>query len=152
MEFKESIEHKRYYTIDNTGKTDNYMKAWIDLKTARAMGVNAFRQQTPDQIFNAFLEDFDLAGYADRPLEEQEVLKDQWQDFAKKYVSMCRFDKSYSTALFGLITLKNDAIRSKITEEVDGLLASYADQFGHRQDFAPLYDALKAEIDEALPL
>lgn len=143
---------KRFGMKGKKDSGDSFMFAWIMIKSAALAQDNLLIKKQKREL-DKYLEDLCLRGFVSDSPAMNQVLEEEWADFARRYIISCAKSKNYCSTFFSIIPLKYDAIAQKLAEEIDLVTRIYPDKFEMAQDFLPLrrmfMDAYYQLVDDA---
>lgn len=135
--YRMKLLNRRFFKKNKKGTADSFMLAWIMIKASASSGdafiIKKKRRELENDLKNLCLYDFTLENEA-----EQQVLEEEWSDFAMRYLSSCVENKNYCSTLFNMVPLKDDAVARKIVAEINLVTLSYPSKFGLEDSMAPL--------------
>ncbi len=145
------IQKRRHYTIDQSGKTDTYIRAWMMIKNGAEQGVSRFTMKSHKKSLDVYMKDLDLYAYQEASEAEQEVYRAEWSDFAKRVISLSYEDRTYGSTLWGLIPMKKETVGAKIARDIQLAMHDYPAEFQLENYFAPLQQILVRELEIQRP-
>ncbi|MBO4375029.1 MAG: hypothetical protein J5829_07965 [Lachnospiraceae bacterium] len=77
--------------------------------------------------------------------KRDELLKEEWKDFAKVYLKSCLTSHQYRSALSGMITLSDEKVAHMIIEDIDTVLRRAPERFGYGEDSRELYEIFREQ-------
>jgi len=143
----EEIQKKRFYTINQSGQTDLFIRAFVIILSTSEQGVNMFNRKSREKEFMSYMNDLGLAEYGNRTEEEQAVYREEWHAFAKRYIDICRQDKNYGSTVFGLLKMKKNQVVNKIENDINIVTKVYPCEFQKQEMTAPLYQIMMEELE-----
>lgn len=150
--YRMELLKKRFGIKGKKDSGDRFMFAWIMIKSAALARDNLLIQKQKREL-EQYLKDLCLRGFVPESPAMEQVLEDEWSDFARRYIISCAKSKNYCSTFFSVIPLKYDAIAQKLADEIDLVTRIYPDKFEMAQDFLPLrrmfMDAYYQLIDDA---
>jgi len=147
QELKEQLENERYYTINKSGKTDTFVRAWIMIRNGAAVGVNFLNQKRHVRELNQYIAELHLLDFENASEEDRQVYLLEYKQFAAKWIKMCYTDKNYSSTLFGLIKSKATTVTGRIIDDINTITVEYPSMFGQEQHFEILRKVMLEELD-----
>lgn len=135
--FRMKLLNKRFFTENKKGTTDSFMLAWIMIKASSASG-DIFIGKKKGRELEAHLRNLCLYDFTPENEAEQQVLEEEWTDFARCYLLSCVESKSYCSTLFNMVPLQDSAVARKIVEEINLITLSYPSKFGLEDSMIPL--------------
>lgn len=140
--YRMNFLEKRFFSQKKKETTDAFMHAWMMIKASSATGVSFFGKKRQQQELVSYMKELCLFDYKPESEEEVQVLHDEWEDFAKRWISSCVGSKNYCSTLFGLVRIKDAAIATKMIEEIDLVTRTYPANFQLSQAFLPFREIL----------
>ncbi|MBQ1681517.1 MAG: hypothetical protein II067_04785 [Agathobacter sp.] len=144
---RDEIMHQRHYTIDQTGKTDTYIRAWTMIKNSAEQGVTWFGMKHRKKVLIRYMEDLNLYAYVEADEESKAVYYEQWEDFACKIMDLCFRDKTYGSAMFGLLPISKEALVNKVIHDIALATIEYPEKFGLESYFSVLNGILTKQLE-----
>lgn len=135
--YRMKLLNRRFFKENKKGTTDSFMLAWIMIKASASSG-DAFIIKKKKRELENDLKNLCLCDFTPENEAEQQVLEEEWSDFARCYLSSCVESKNYCSTLFNMIPLKDDAVAKKIVAEINLVTLSYPSKFGLENFMAPL--------------
>ena len=132
---------KRFFSENKKGTADSFMLAWIMFKAAAASKESFVDKRQTRELENN-LKNLCLYDFTCENGDEQQVLEEEWNDFARCYLASCVESKSYCSTLFNMVPLQDSAIARKIVAEVNLVTLTYPAAFGMETHMAPLRQIL----------
>lgn len=112
------------------------MLAWMMLK-ADCENTPFFREKK-QQEFQKYLRDLCLLDYEPESEAEQQILSEEWADFARCYLSYCAQSRTYCSTFFGIVPIRDEAVARKMAEEIDLITKKYPTDLGFPEALLPL--------------
>lgn len=134
--YRLKLLEKRFFGKNKKGTSDSFMLAWMMIK-ADCENTPLFRQKK-QQEFVKYLKELCVIEYEPENEAEQQILLEEWTDFAKCYLSSCAGSKTYCSAFFGIVPMRDEAIARKIAEEIDLITKEYPARLGFPDALLPL--------------
>ena len=134
--YRLKLLEKRFFRKDKKGNSDSFMLAWMMMK-ADSENTPLFRKKK-QQEFTKYLKELCLIDYEPENEAEQQVLTEEWTDFARRYLSSCAESRTYCSTFFGLVPIRDEAVARKIAEEIDLITKKYPASLGFPQALLPL--------------
>lgn len=151
LALQEEIQKRRHETIDHSGKTDTYIRAWMMIKNGAEQGASRFTMKSHKKSLDVYMAELDLLRYQEANEAEQEVYRAEWTDFAKTLIRLCYEDRTYGSTLFGLIPMKKENVGAKIARDIQLALYDYPAQFQLESYFEPLKQIVERELEIQRP-
>lgn len=129
-------EH-RFFSLNNTGNVDIFMRAWMMIKASSAAGVSFLQKKRLFRQLKNYMQDLCLLPSTPLSQEEQQILTEEWRDFACSFLSSCTGSKAYCSTLFGFVPIKDTIVAEKIAEEILLVTKNYPAKLGLSEEFAP---------------
>lgn len=136
-QYRMKLLSSRFFKENKKGTADSFMLAWIMIK-ASAAASDPFLIKKQQQELKKYLKNLYLYDFVPENEAEQQVLLEEWNDFARCYLSSCVGSKSYCSTLFNIVPLKDDMIAKKIADEIDLVTRLYPAKFNLEDFFIPL--------------
>lgn len=148
--YREKLCKKRFFAKDNKGTTDGFLRAWMMIKASSAAGVSFFQKKSKKRELESYMEDLCLLHYESENSEEAAVLTEEWQDFARYFLSSCVGSKGYCSTLFGIVPIKDAQVAEKISAEISLVTKEYPALLGLEDAFAPLRNIMEETYQELI--
>lgn len=129
-------EH-RFFSLNNTGNVDIFMRAWMMIKASSAAGVSFLQKKQLIRQLETHMQDLCLLPSTPLSQEEQQILTEEWRDFACSFLSSCTGSKAYCSTLFGFVPIKDTIVAEKIAEEILLVTKNYPAKLGLSEEFGP---------------
>ena len=149
--YRRKLCEKRFFSINNTGSADAFMRAWMMIQVASNSGTSFIQRKRQQRQLEEFMRDLCLLDYEPENEAEQDALAAEWQDFAGRFLSACTGSKSYRSTLFGLVPINDAAVAEKIALEIIQVTRDYPAQFGLAEAFTPLSSIMKQLFCRTVP-
>lgn len=128
------ILHLRYGT-GKRERPDGFMRAWLMLKVMASnrsgFSISAHRKAELYSYLKAF-------GIEEGSLPD-DVLLEEWRDFASRMIGACRNDRTYRTTGFGLVPVSEEYTDRRIAEEIRKCFHDLPAECGFLEMIEPLY-------------
>lgn len=144
----EALEKERFYTINQTGKTDTFVRAWVSLRTNAEMGVSFFSRKSRRKALDQSMAEIKISASETASEAEKEVYIAQWKDFASKYIKLCYTDKAFGSNFFGLARASKKEVTERIRAEIILVTESFPMNFGEQERFKTLQDIMLSTLEE----
>lgn len=135
--YRMRLLEKRFFSENKKGTADSFMLAWIMIKAAAASQDSFMVKRQVRELENN-LRNLCLFDFTCENEDEQQVLEEEWNDFARCYLASCVESKSYCSTLFNMVPLQDGAIARKIVAEINLVTLTYPAAFGMEACMAPL--------------
>ena len=96
------------------------------------------------------MDDLCLLHYTPENSEEAAILTEEWQDFARYFLSSCVGSKGYCSTLFGIVRIKDEQVAEKISAEISLVTKEYPALLGLEDTFAPLRTIMEETYQELI--
>ncbi|SFG34442.1 DUF6553 family protein [Oribacterium sp. WCC10] len=131
---------KRYPKLSSGQKRkDNFIAAWMNLFITGRLGINFLNKNRIKKEVTSYLQDLCILDF---PIDD--LLKEEWRQFAIFWITTCINDKTYDSTIFGLIRLNDKALAMKIASDIIEITCSIPSRFNYEADCKPLYDVMKS--------
>ncbi len=148
--YREKLCKKRFFTNDNKGTTDGFLRAWMMIKASSAAGISFFQKKSKKRELESYMEDLCLLHYTPENSKEAAILTEEWQDFARYFLSSCVGSKGYCSTLFGIVRIKDEQVAEKISAEISLVTKEYPALLGLEDAFAPLRTIMEETYQELI--
>lgn len=135
--FRMQLLKKRFFARNKKGTADSFILAWIMIKASAASADSLFVKKQKQELENN-LKSLCLYDYPSGDEAYQQVLREEWSDFARRYLASCAESKNYCSTLFNMVPLKEEALARKLTSEIDLITRIYPSSFGFEDLLLPL--------------
>lgn len=105
-------DHLPYNGASNRG--DHFMAAWMMIAISGNSSVNFLNRKHMEKELRQNLEALCILNF-----EKDNILMQEWNDFARCFLYSCTNCKSYGSTLFGMFPLKDRTVAAKIASEID---------------------------------
>lgn len=139
--YRMKLLKKRFFSENKKGTADSFMLAWIMIKAAAAAN-DSFMMKRQIKELEGNLRNLCLYDYTPENEDEQQVLEEEWSDFARCFLASCVESKSYCSTLFNMVPLQDNAVARKIVSEVNLVTHNYPAAFGLAEAMIPLRQIL----------
>lgn len=143
----EEIQKERYFTINSSGKTDTFVRAWVTLRTNAEMGVNFFSRKSRAKELMKSMEELKIPASEIASDSDKEVYIAEWESFAEKYIDLCYTDKAFGSNLFGLMHAKKTEVTERIRSEIILVTDKFPALFGEQERFATLKNIMLLTLE-----
>lgn len=96
------------------------------------------------------MEDLCLLHYEPENSVETAVLAEEWQDFARYFLSSCTGSKGYCSTLFGIVPIRDAQIAEKIAAEISLVTREYPALLELEDAFTPLRNIMEETYQELI--
>lgn len=104
--------------VEKDGRADGFLALWMALEFNRDAGGKLFGSKGARKEITRHLEKLKFDQLRKKsPLHEQLLYKECCH-LVKMYIELCETDKSYNSALCGIITIGNDQAKKKIQTDI----------------------------------
>ena len=141
--YRRRLCEKRFFSINETGTADAFMRAWMMIQISSASGASFIGKKRQKRKLEDHMRDLCLLDHEPENEAEQAALEAEWRDFAECFLSACTGSKSYRSTLFGLVPISDAAVAEKMALEIIEVTRNYPAQFGLAETFRPLFAILK---------
>lgn len=124
--------HFRYGT-GKRERPDGFMKAWLTLKVMTT-NAGSFRNERQRGEFYSCLEAFGIQ----EDNAPDEILLEEWRDFALRMITICRNDRTYRTTGFGLVPVSEEYTDRKIADDIKKIFHDLPSAYGCLNLISPL--------------
>ncbi|MCR4654912.1 MAG: hypothetical protein K5770_01565 [Lachnospiraceae bacterium] len=107
------IFERRYGKKAKKDRGDEFIKSYMMILIAYTNNLHSFDALRKEKELSS-----DLKKLCVLDFEQDELLFEEWKNFAEVYLSTCA-SHSYRSTLFGFLTLKDDVVAMKIAKEID---------------------------------
>lgn len=135
--FRRAFCEKRFFSIDPSGKTDLFMRAWTMIQASSASGVSFLKKKRLTAELETYMKDLCLLWDASGSEWEEKIRTEEWRDFARTFIASCTGSKAYCSTLFGFVPIKDTVIAEKIAAEILLVTRDYPGKLGLADAFAP---------------
>lgn len=142
--YRMKLLEKRYFFDERGKKTkkavaDRFMHSWAMIKASSAMDYKSFlRKKRAEKELLSYMRDLCLLDYEAESPEEKQVLVDEWTDFATRFIVESAGNRTYGSALFGIIPIGDKNIARKMVSDINLITRDYPAEFGLEQNFLAL--------------
>jgi hypothetical protein len=123
---RKELLKKRYR--QNRNRDDLFMEAWLMITVAAKDSVGLLSRGRKERELKRLAEQLMITSDPDP------VLREEWKDFAGKWISSC-LGKQYRSAAFGLFTMKDRQVAQKIANEINAVSRDYPAVFSLEDSF-----------------
>lgn len=134
--YRRKLLEKRFFSKNKKGTSDSFMLAWIMIKTDCEN--TPLSPKKKKQEFTKYLKELCLIDYEPENEAEQQVLLEEWTDFARRYLSSCTGSRTYCSTFFGIVPIRDEAVARKIAEEINLITKEYPAKLGFPNALLPL--------------
>ena len=125
---------KRYpEAIINQTRADRFAMAWLNLLTDSRMGINFLNRNRVRKDVTRCLRDLLVIDFV-----ADDILCQEWAQFAEFWIKSCTRDTTYDSTAFGLLRLNDKRLGSKIASEIIDVTFTLPEKFGYTEECAPL--------------
>ena len=127
---KDSNIHRKLYDYRFTQKkeakgsilVDRFLAFWVTLQYyQKSTGKSKFRNKIAKKELEKYLNESDLLAIIEGDMSER-ILYEQLYTSLRRYLVICKSDKTYKSVVFGISTLKEQQLKEKIlADTIDGL-------------------------------
>lgn len=127
------VFEKRY----SESYADTFMSAWLQLKTLTTEPVHFFNRKLKEKQLRALLTQLCVLEYP-----YSKILKEEWQDFARTWITICTESSSYRSVAFGIarVSDKNTALR--LCHDIDTMTRLFPESFHLEKECSILHSIL----------
>ena len=123
--------HKRFG--DRTeSRGDRFMAAWMMIQISGNSSVHFLNRRHMEKELRKNLEALCILNF-----EKNDILIQEWCDFARRFLYSCTSCKSYGSTLFGMFPLKDKTVAAKIASEIDHVTRIIPLTFGLAKECEP---------------
>ncbi|ETP72194.1 hypothetical protein UYO_1795 [Lachnospiraceae bacterium JC7] len=122
----------------NDLRMDNFIAAWMNMLITGRLGINFLNKGRIKKEVTGYLKDLCILDFP-----QDEILMDEWEDFAKFWIKSCVEDKTYDSTIFGLIRLSDKNLASKIAGDILDISYFIPLKFGYEDDCKAFRAVLK---------
>ena len=135
--YRMELLNRRFFSKGKKETGDAFMLAWIMIKSAASAG-GTLKVKKLQRELEGYLETLCLRNYTPKSPAQQQVLEEEWEDLAKRYILSCTKSKNYCSTFFSIVPLKDDAVAKKLADEINLVTQVYPARFGLEEAFFPL--------------
>lgn len=142
--YRRKLCEKRFFTGNRDGTVDLFMRSWLMIKAAGDSGLPLFGMKKVKKELETQMENLCLPGYEALCQEERTALREEWGDFAERFIDACAQSRNYGYTLpwLGLGRCSDSAIAEKIAVEIFFITRDYPAHFGMEAQFLPLREVM----------
>lgn len=140
--YRLKLFERRYCTGDKKKMIDAFMYAWVMIKASSASSISFFNKKQKHREMVSYMESLCLLNFEPECPEEKQVLTEEWNAFAKQFISSCADSRSYRSILFGIATIKDPAVAGKLAAEIKLVTETYPAYLGYAETFLPFRQIL----------
>lgn len=133
--YRMELLNKRFFTMNKKKSADSFMHAWLMINTAAC---NSFTGKRQLKELKGYLDHLCLNDYPAESSNKQQLLTEEWTDFARSYLLACTGSRNYCSTFFSIVPLKDKAVARKLMEEIDLVTRIYPSKFELENSFRPL--------------
>lgn len=123
--------HKRFG--DHTAnRGDRFMAAWMMIQISGNSSVHFLNRKRMEKELRKNLQALCILDF-----EKDDILVQEWYDFARRFLYSCTSCKSYGSTLFGMFPLKDKTVAAKIASEIDHVTRIIPLTFGLAKECEP---------------
>ena len=123
--------HKRFG--DHTAnRGDRFMAAWMMIQISGNSSVHFLNRRHMEKELRKNLQALCILDF-----EKDDILVQEWYDFARRFLYSCTSCKSYGSTLFGMFPLKDKTVAAKIASEIDHVTRIIPLTFGLAKECEP---------------
>lgn len=141
-EYRRALCEKRFFSKNKEGTTDAFMNAWMMIKASAAAGVSFLQRKRLKRELEEYMDILCLTGFDSENEKSLLARRDEWTDFAKRFIHSCTDSKAYCSTLFGFVPIKDSVIAEKIASEILLVTEQYPSRLGYAAEFAPLREVM----------
>lgn len=120
-------------------KDDLFFHAWMMFIASQNEKPNFLNRRRKEKEFHEWAGELCIEGCA-----RDEILEEEWKDFAEKYLRICASSGSYR-AVLGIIPMKDVHLAYKIRNEIILVTRKLPALYGCEEQFADLYRIMRTE-------
>lgn len=133
--YRQKLLNRRFFTKDKKGKTDAFMHAWMMIKASSVSGVSFLTKKKLQRELLSYMEELCILNYEPECKEDEEMLVEEWNAFAKLFISSCTGNRYYCSTLFGFVRITDHVVATKIAEEIKMVTDTYPSLLGMGDEF-----------------
>ncbi|MBP7348552.1 MAG: hypothetical protein KA965_07705 [Butyrivibrio sp.] len=123
--------HKRFG--DHTAnRGDRFMAAWMMIQISGNSSVHFLNRKRMEKELRKNLQALCILDF-----EKDDILVQEWYDFARRFLYSCTSCKSYGSTLCGMFPLKDKTVAAKIASEIDHVTRIIPLTFGLAKECEP---------------
>lgn len=140
--YRMKLLEKRYFSGSGGKKTkkaapDRFMHSWTMIKASASMDYKTFlRKKRAEKELLSYMKDFCLIDYEPESPEEKQVLTDEWADFSARLIESCVSNRTYCSAVFGIIPIGDKIVARKLVSDINLVTRDYPAIFGQAEKFS----------------
>ncbi len=138
QEMFEALKKERFYTINKSGKSDTFMRAWVNLISASQQRMGRLNRKKIEKAYASGISDLKLMEYAQATEEEKAVYDAHYEEFARKLIDISRTDRNYAAMYGGILHLSAESVKKKLQAEIDIATSSFPAKFEQEELFLPV--------------
>lgn len=131
------ILRKRYGRI-RTKRPDLFMNAWLMIKVSGNDRPTFLTRKTFAREVRSYLAALCLVDF-----EYSEVLREEWEDFARTCITSFANSKTYRSAVFGLMQVSDKNTALRIAHDIIDVTKTIPSWYGYEKEAEPLYHIMK---------
>lgn len=122
----------------NDIRLDCFIAAWMNMLITGRLGINFLNKGRIKKEVTGYLKALCVLDFP-----QDDLLIDEWEDFAKFWIKSCAEDKTYDSTIFGLIRLSDKNLALKIASDILDISYFIPLKFGYAEDCKAFRDVLK---------
>lgn len=136
---------------DLGGQADGYLKFWMTIEFNRTSANRWFGLRSARKGLTKEMNQVRFFELADRNDLYKELVYRECEHLVRMYMDLCQTDKSYTTALCGLMTIKKDDVKAKLQNDIFETAVKVPRELGMEEEMALLTRAARKVYEEYFP-
>lgn len=134
------ILRKRYPATSqkNAPRKDAFVAAWMNLLIDGRLGMNFLNRKKRERDIRQYFTSLCILSDT-----VDEVLLEEWRQFARLWIETCVGDRTYDSTAFGLFHLSDERLGKKIASEIHEVTGIIPARFGLREELRTFRSVMK---------
>lgn len=132
-------------------RADGYLALWMVMEFNRDVSKKFFGYKRARKEITKNLETLRFKEFEEKSPLHKELLYRECYHMIKMYVELCRKDKSYNSALCGILTISSENVEKKMKNDVYETAIELPSAIQMEEELKVITDAAKEVLDEFFP-
>ena len=138
---------------------DYFVKSFLSLVVLSRISLSFLNQKKEEKELLSIMKDlcivpsqyFDLESFHPNQSLAKELLLNEYRNFASYYFHLCISDKTFSSALMGTVSLKEEKVMEKLASDIKTACFHTPRRFAKQDEFKELREILYSEFENQYP-